>query len=51
MIPQKGTRKTTGYVHGANNPVGIRQKHSYPIFIDQVSLERSYYRIRWRSWT
>lgn len=40
MIPQKELEKTTGYVHGANNPVGIRQKHSYPIFIDQVSLER-----------
>ena len=23
--------KTTGYIHGANNPVGIRQKHNYPI--------------------
>ena len=40
MIPQKDLEKTTGYVHGANNPVGIRQKHSFPIFIDQVSLER-----------
>jgi len=40
MIPQKELEKITGYVHGANNPVGIRQKHSYPIFIDQVSLER-----------
>ena len=40
MIPQKELEKTTGYVHGANNPVGIRQKHSYPIFIDQVALER-----------
>ena len=26
MIPQKDLQKTTGYVHGANNPVGIRQK-------------------------
>lgn len=25
MIPQKDLQKTTGYVHGANNPVGIRQ--------------------------
>ena len=39
MIPQKDLEKTTGYVHGANNPVGIRQKHNYPIFIDQSSLE------------
>lgn len=34
MIPQKDLQKTTGYIHGANNPVGIRQKHNYPIFID-----------------
>ena len=39
MIPQKDLEKTTGYVHGANNPVGIRQKHNYPIFIDQSVLE------------
>ena len=38
MIPQKDLEKTTGYIHGANNPVGIRQKHHYPIFIDQSSL-------------
>ena len=25
--------------HGANNPVGIRQKHNYPIFIDQTALQ------------
>lgn len=40
MIPQKDLEKTTGYVHGANNPVGIRQKHRFPIFIDQSALER-----------
>ena len=39
MIPQKDLEKTTGYVHGANNPVGIRQKHNYPIFIDLSALE------------
>lgn len=38
MIPQKDLEKTTGYIHGANNPVGIRQKHSYPIFIDNTAL-------------
>lgn len=38
MIPQKDLEKTTGYIHGANNPVGIRQKHNYPIFIDQTAL-------------
>ncbi|MBF7094005.1 aminoacyl-tRNA deacylase [Streptococcus sp. HF-1907] len=40
MIPQKDLQKTTGYVHGANNPVGIRQKHQFPIFIDTVALEK-----------
>ena len=28
MIPQKDLEKTTGYVHGANNPVGIRTKNT-----------------------
>ncbi|WP_300785847.1 aminoacyl-tRNA deacylase [Streptococcus sp. 19428wC2_LYSM12] len=39
MIPQKDLQKTTGYIHGANNPVGIRQKHSFPIYIDQSAME------------
>lgn len=39
MIPQKDLEKTTGYIHGANNPVGIRQKHNYPIFIDKRALD------------
>ncbi|GGE34251.1 aminoacyl-tRNA deacylase [Streptococcus himalayensis] len=38
MIPQKELEKTTGYVHGANNPVGIRQRHAFPIFIDHSAL-------------
>ncbi|MBJ8325194.1 aminoacyl-tRNA deacylase [Streptococcus pacificus] len=38
MIPQKALQATTGYVHGANNPVGIRQRHDYPIYIDQLAL-------------
>ncbi|GFH40561.1 aminoacyl-tRNA deacylase [Pseudolactococcus insecticola] len=38
MIPQKDLQKTTGYIHGANNPVGIRQKHDFPIFIDTIAL-------------
>ncbi|NQL61325.1 aminoacyl-tRNA deacylase [Streptococcus suis] len=42
MIPQKDLEKTTGYVHGANNPVGIRQKHNFPIYIDQSALETGY---------
>lgn len=40
MIPQKDLEKTTGYVHGANNPVGIRQSHNFPIYIDQTALEK-----------
>lgn len=40
MIPQKDLQKTTGYIHGANNPVGIRQKHHFPIFIDDRALEK-----------
>ncbi|TWT10468.1 aminoacyl-tRNA deacylase [Streptococcus sp. sy004] len=38
MIPQKDLEKTTGYIHGANNPIGIRQRHLFPIFIDQTAL-------------
>ena len=40
MIPQKELQKITGYVHCANNPVGIRQKHHFPIFIDSIALEK-----------
>ena len=39
MIPQKDLEKTTGYIHGANNPVGISQKHNYPIYIDESALK------------
>ena len=42
MIPQKDLQKTTGYIHGANNPVGIRQKHPFPIFIDEVALSKEF---------
>lgn len=40
MIPQKDLEKTTGYIHGANNPVGIRQKHNFPIYIDKTALKK-----------
>lgn len=40
MIPQKDLQKTTGYIHGTNNPIGIRQKHNYPIFIDISAIEK-----------
>ncbi|MDR0199464.1 MAG: aminoacyl-tRNA deacylase [Streptococcaceae bacterium] len=39
MIPQKDLQKTTGYIHGANNPVGIWQTKKFPIFIDTIALE------------
>ena len=42
MIPQRDLQKTTGYVHGANNPVGIHQKHAYPIYIDKKALDLGY---------
>ena len=38
----KDLQKTTGYVHGANNPVGIRQKHNFPIYIDQSAREAGF---------
>ncbi|GAX47850.1 aminoacyl-tRNA deacylase [Pseudolactococcus reticulitermitis] len=42
MIPQKDLQQTTGYIHGANNPVGIHQKHPFPIFIDEVALKKDF---------
>ncbi|MBM7543924.1 Cys-tRNA(Pro)/Cys-tRNA(Cys) deacylase [Weissella beninensis] len=35
MIPLKDLVKTTGYIHGANNPVGIYKTKHFPIFIEQ----------------
>ena len=37
MIPQKDLQKTTGYIHGANNPVGIWQTKKFPIYIDTIA--------------
>ena len=39
MIPQKDLQHTTGYIHGANNPVGIWQTKHFPIYIDTIALE------------
>ncbi|QPS70637.1 aminoacyl-tRNA deacylase [Lactococcus garvieae] len=39
MIPQKELQKTTGYIHGANNPVGIWQTKKFPIYIDEIALK------------
>ncbi|WP_241559430.1 YbaK/EbsC family protein [Lacticaseibacillus hulanensis] len=32
MVPLKDLVKTSGYEHGANNPVGIHARHNYPIY-------------------
>ncbi|HEY4398992.1 MAG TPA: aminoacyl-tRNA deacylase [Lactobacillaceae bacterium] len=37
MLPLKDLQKTTGYVHGANNPVGIWHNKHFPIFFDQTA--------------
>ncbi|MCH4177155.1 MAG: aminoacyl-tRNA deacylase [Streptococcaceae bacterium] len=42
MIPLKDLEQTTGYVHGANNPVGIHQTKKFPIYIDQSALDRGW---------
>jgi len=34
LIHTKELQKTTGYVHGANNPVGIWQTKKFPIYFD-----------------
>jgi len=40
MIPLKELEKTTGYIHGTNNPVGIHQTKKFPIFIDKEAIEQ-----------
>ena len=34
MLPLKKLAKTTGYVHGANTPIGIYFKEKFPIYLD-----------------
>ncbi|MFM2484956.1 YbaK/EbsC family protein [Celerinatantimonas yamalensis] len=34
MVPEERLVATTGYVHGANNPIGIWRAKQFPIFID-----------------
>lgn len=38
MIPLKQLEKTTGYVHGANTPIGIYHSKKFPIFLDESVL-------------
>ena len=39
MLPLKKLQKTTGYVHGANTPIGIYFNHHFPIYLDN-SMEK-----------
>ncbi|MBU7456147.1 aminoacyl-tRNA deacylase [Leuconostoc fallax] len=42
MIPMKELEKTTGYIHGANNPVGIWQNKKFPIYFDMTAQNADY---------
>ncbi|MFD1464570.1 aminoacyl-tRNA deacylase [Lapidilactobacillus mulanensis] len=39
MIPLKELAETSGYVHGANTPIGIYEQDHFPIFIDESVLK------------
>ncbi|MCM0582514.1 aminoacyl-tRNA deacylase [Weissella diestrammenae] len=41
MIATKDLQKTTGYIHGANNPVGIWQTKKFPIYFDLTAQKAS----------
>ncbi|WP_041762838.1 MULTISPECIES: aminoacyl-tRNA deacylase [Leuconostoc] len=43
MLPLKDLKKTTGYIHGANNPIGIWQNKHFPIFIDSTAEHADYF--------
>ncbi|MBS9335482.1 aminoacyl-tRNA deacylase [Fructobacillus sp. M1-13] len=43
MLPMKDLEKTTGYVHGANNPVGIWQNKHFPIFLDKHAEDADFF--------
>lgn len=38
LVPLKKLQATSGFVHGANSPIGIREQHNYPIYFDQQAL-------------
>lgn len=40
MLPLKKLQKTTGYVHGANTPIGIWFNHHFPIYLDDSMNEQ-----------
>ncbi|CCI82280.1 Cys-tRNA(Pro) deacylase [Lactobacillus hominis] len=35
LLPLKKLVATTGYVHGANTPIGIYEQHHFPIYLDK----------------
>lgn len=39
MVPLKDLKKTSGFEHGANSPIGIREQHNYPIYFDNQALQ------------
>ncbi|NVY95858.1 aminoacyl-tRNA deacylase [Lactobacillus sp. DCY120] len=39
MVPLKKLQATSGFIHGANSPIGIREQHNYPIFFDNQALK------------
>lgn len=43
MLSLKDLQRTTGYVHGANNPVGIWQNKHFPIYIDISAQHADYF--------
>jgi Cys-tRNA(Pro)/Cys-tRNA(Cys) deacylase len=40
MLHLVDLEKTTGYIHGTNNPVGIHHTKKFPIFIDNEALKQ-----------
>lgn len=43
MLSLKDLQKTTGYVHVANNPIGIWQNKHFPIYIDTTAKNAEYF--------
>ncbi|WP_220740749.1 aminoacyl-tRNA deacylase [Leuconostoc miyukkimchii] len=43
MLSLKELKKTTGYIHGANNPIGIWQNKHFPIYIDTTAEHAEYF--------
>ena len=40
MIPLKKLRKTSGYQHGANTPIGIYEQDHYPIYFSDIAKQQ-----------